>query len=163
MVRKAYPLEFTPSGKTERLTAQQVFDQAKKATVMIVAKSSARATQSSAEPSPHILRRSAEFVLSVNRALNEHDWVTITRYTVDGETNYFGHGKVTNAFIRRDMEGDLKTYRWTRSKPEPATFKTWTANGLTYDSIELQAEALEVSGKYHHAHCLFTIGYRRAA
>ena len=37
IVRKAYPLEFTPSAKTERLTGQQIFDRARKATVLIIA------------------------------------------------------------------------------------------------------------------------------
>jgi serine protease Do len=37
IVRKAYPKEFTPSAKTERLTNQKIFDQARKSTVFVVA------------------------------------------------------------------------------------------------------------------------------
>jgi hypothetical protein len=102
----------------------------------------------------------ARFILTLNSALDNHDWQTLTRYTLNGMTNYFGHNRATNAFIRRDMEGDARNYRVCSSRPELSTFRSWTTNdGLTHDEIELYTEALEVSGKQHHAHCLLEVIY----
>src|SRR5271166_6581583 len=39
MVRRAYPLDFEPSQKAERLSNQEIFDDSRKATVFIIAKS----------------------------------------------------------------------------------------------------------------------------
>jgi hypothetical protein len=41
---------------------------------------------------------------------------------MSGSVNYFGHLRATNAFIRQDMQGDARTYRWDRSTVYPETF-----------------------------------------
>jgi len=57
------------------------------------------------------------------------------------------------------MEGDAKTYRWTRTYPDRSTFRRSIKNGVVYESVEEQTEALERSGRHHQARCLFVIAY----
>ena len=84
---------------------------------------------------------------------------TVSTYVADGVIDYFGHRNASAAFIRKDMEGDAKTYRWTRTYPDRSTFRRSTKNGVVYESVEEQTEALERSGRHHQAHCLFVIAY----
>jgi S1-C subfamily serine protease len=65
IIRQAYPLGFRPSAKAERLTGQQIFDQARNATVLII--SSTRASR----PEPRIAttRSQEPVILRVLRAL----------------------------------------------------------------------------------------------
>ena len=107
------------------------------------------------------------FVIAVDQAFDNHDWQTLTKLTVDGLVNYFGHRRATNAYIARDMQGDARNYAWVHSKPYPETFtheisdeysSNW--NGpMLYDSINVYSEALERNGHIHKAMTRFTVGY----
>jgi S1-C subfamily serine protease len=63
-------------------------------------------------------------VMTVNRALNNHDWRTLTGMTVSGLVNYFGHRHVTNAFIAQDMQNDSRNYTWVHSTVYPTPLLT---------------------------------------
>ena len=56
-------------------------------------------------------------MIAVDQAFDNHDWQTLTRFTVDGLVNYFGHRYATNAYIARDMQGDAHNYAWAHSTP----------------------------------------------
>jgi hypothetical protein len=110
-------------------------------------------------PSPNEPKDSA-LIFKIDRAFGEHDWATICNYVGDGVVNYFGHSNASATFIRKDMEGDAKTYRWTRTYPDRSTFHRFINDGVVYESIEERTEALEYSGRHHQAHCLFEIAYK---
>ena len=112
-------------------------------------------------PSPNEPMDSA-LIFKIDRAFGEHDWATICNYVGDGVVNYFGHGNASATFIRKDMEGDAKTYRWTRTYPDRSTFRRFIKDGVVYESIEERTEALEYSGRHHQAHCLFEIAYEES-
>jgi hypothetical protein len=109
----------------------------------------------------------ASFVIAVDQAFDNHDWQTLTRFTVDGLVNYFGHRYATNAYIARDMQGDARNYAWVHSTPYPSTFthevsdeysRRWNG-AMLYDSINVYSEALEKSGRLHKATTRLTVGY----
>lgn len=99
-------------------------------------------------------------IFKIDSAFGEHDWATICNYIADGVVNYFGHSNASVNFIRKDMEGDAKTYRWTRTYPDRSTFRRFVKDGVVYESVEERTEALEYSGRHHQAHCLFEIAYK---
>jgi hypothetical protein len=109
----------------------------------------------------------ASFIIALSRALDNHDWQTITNYTMSGSVNYFGHLRVSNAFIRQDMQGDARTYASDRSAVYPETFthevsqeysSHWDGP-MVYDSITVYTEALENNGRLHRAKTRLTVGY----
>ena len=92
---------------------------------------------------------------------------TDSSYTVSGSVNYFGHLRASNAFIRQDMQGDARNYRWDHSVVYPETFthevsdeysSRWDGP-MIYDSITVYTEALENNGHLHKARTRFTVGY----
>ena len=106
-------------------------------------------------------------IVALNRAFDSHDWQTVTEYTVDGYVNYFGHTRASNNYIRLDMQGDARTYRWNRSIKYPETFTHqvsaeysphWSGP-MIYDSMNFYSEALENSGRSHNALVGLTVGY----
>jgi hypothetical protein len=109
----------------------------------------------------------ASLVIMVNQSIDSHDWKTLTRMTVDGLVNYFGHRHVTNAYIAQDMQNDSRNYQWVHSTIYPNTFShevsdqyssNWSGPML-YDSINVYSEALEQNGKLHKAMTRLTVGY----
>jgi hypothetical protein len=151
IIRKAYPLGFTPSAKAERLTGQQIFDRARNAAVLILSS----ATAPRPEPRAAATRDQESVILHVLRALEAHDYNTLLSYTVNGKTDYFGHKNATAAFIQQDMKQDARTYEWCKFVPDPSTFE---ASG-GHDSIEFDSDALDARGKEHKARCRLDIYY----
>jgi len=98
-------------------------------------------------------------ILKIDSAFGTHDWTTVSTYVADGVVNYFGHRNASATFIRKDMEADAKTYRWTRTYPDRSTFRRSIKDGVVYESVEERTEALEYSGRHHQARCLFQIAY----
>lgn len=106
-------------------------------------------------------------ILMVNRALDDHDWRTLTRFTVDGLVDYFGHKRVTNAYIARDLQGDAVKYEWVHSTVYPDSFthevsdqhSSHWSGPMLYDSINMYSDALEKNGKSHKAMIRLTVGY----
>jgi len=116
-------------------------------------------------PTPN--KNPASFIVALSQAFDNHDWQTITNYTISGSVNYFGHLRASNAFIRQDMQGDARTYRWDRSTVYPETFthevsdeysSRWDGP-MIYDSITVYTEALENNGRLHKAKTRLTVGY----
>jgi Trypsin-like peptidase domain len=109
----------------------------------------------------------ANLVMRVNRAIDNHDWRTLTEMTVSGLVNYFGHRHVTNTFIAQDMVNDSRNYTWVHSTLYPSTFthevsdqySSYWSGPMLYDSINLYTEAMEKNGKLHKANTRLTIGY----
>jgi hypothetical protein len=99
-------------------------------------------------------------ILKLIHALDERDWNLVTTYTVDGVTDYFGHRSASNSFVKKDIQGDARTYHWSKSYPDLSTFHRSISGDTVYESIEEKAESLEYSGRHHQAHCLFEIAYR---
>ena len=98
-------------------------------------------------------------ILKLDRALNDHDWSALSTYIGNGAVTYFGHKNAAASFIRGDLEQDARTYRWTRAYPKRSTFRQYVREGVIYESVEEQTEALEFDGKHHQAHCLLEISY----
>jgi S1-C subfamily serine protease len=108
--------------------------------------------------SPNESKGSA-LIFKIDNALGEHDWITLSTYVGSGVVNYFGHRNASATFIRKDMESDAKTYRWTRTYPDRSTFRRFVKDGVVHESVEERTEALEYSGRHHQAYCLFEIAY----
>jgi hypothetical protein len=109
----------------------------------------------------------ANFVTRINRALDNHDWRTLTEMTVSGLVNYFGHRHVTNTFIAQDMANDSRNYLWVHSTPYPNTFthevsdqySSYWSGPMLYDSINVYSLAQEKNGRLHEALTRLTVGY----
>jgi serine/threonine protein kinase len=110
----------------------------------------------SPQPSP---TETKTLILRVLSAMQAHDYSTFLTYTLDKETNYFGHKNAANSFIQKDMEQDAKTYALVRFSPDVSTFHTSLEQDVRHDSIEYDSEAKEVSGKQHKARCRLDIYY----
>jgi hypothetical protein len=118
-------------------------------------------------PTSNPNKSAASFIIALSRAFDNHDWQTITNYTMSGSVNYFGHLKVSNAFIRQDMQGDARTYASDRSTVYPETFTHEVSDEysshwdgpMIYDSITVYTEALENNGRLHRAKTRLTVGY----
>lgn len=106
-------------------------------------------------------------VLDVEKAINNHDWRTLTSYTADGVVNYFGKLHCSNAYIRRDMELDAITYSGSQSRRYLDTFTHEVSreysshwNGpMMYDSLNVYSEVQKRHGRLHKALSRFTVGY----
>jgi serine/threonine protein kinase len=94
-------------------------------------------------------------ILRILKAMETHDYRTFLIYTVDKETDYFGHKNSSSAFIQQDMTQDARSYKWCRFVPDLSTFET----SLGHDSIEYDSDALDVRGKEHKARCRLDIYY----
>jgi S1-C subfamily serine protease len=110
-------------------------------------------------PSQSTTSADSGLIFKLDHALELHDWATVSAYVSNGVIDYFGHRNVSAIFIRKDMEGDSRTYKWTRTYPNRSTFRRYVKNGIVYESVEEQTEALEYSGRHHRAYCLFEIAY----
>jgi hypothetical protein len=89
----------------------------------LLAKSEGGSSQTAQTPAPTTKSISPEaLVIGVNRMLDIHDWQTLTKFTVDGQVNYFGHTRVTNDFIAADMQKDARDYASVQSKVFRETF-----------------------------------------
>jgi hypothetical protein len=108
----------------------------------------------------------AAFIISLDRAMDRHDWQSIVAYT-SGSINYFGRTHSTNDYIRRDMIGDSNNYRWVHSTVYPNTFTREVSSEyspkwygpMIYDSITVYTEALENNGRLHRANTRLTVGF----
>jgi hypothetical protein len=94
-------------------------------------------------------------ILRILKAMETHDYRAFLTYTVDKETDYFGHKNSSSAFIQQDMTQDARSYKWCRFVPDLSTFET----SLGHDSIEYDSDALDVQGKEHKARCRLDIYY----
>jgi hypothetical protein len=110
-------------------------------------------------PSQSPPTQESALIFTLDHAISTHDWIAVSSYVSNGVINYFGHKNVSASFIRKDLEGDARTYRWTRTIPNRATFHRYVKDGIVYESVEEQTEALEFSGRHHRAYCLFEIAY----
>jgi hypothetical protein len=111
IIRQAYPLGFNASARTDRLSSQQVFDQARKGTVLIAAWSGGQAA--APEPTPPKPRIASLGIANFVKAYIESG----NTGSPDDETafyarrvNYFDNGFVDRGFI----VGDVANYnhRW---------------------------------------------------
>ncbi|MBV9731148.1 MAG: hypothetical protein JO275_00140 [Verrucomicrobia bacterium] len=105
-------------------------------------------------PTPNEEDESKGLILSVLKAIETHDDPMFLKY-MDGEIDYFGHKNASEAFVRRDMEQDAKTYQSVRMIPDLATLETSTG----HVSVEYDLEAQEFSGKDHKARCRLEIDF----
>ena len=94
-------------------------------------------------------------ILRILKSLETHDYRTLLTYTLDNETDYFGHKNSSSAFIQQDMTQDARSYKWCRFVPDLSTFQT----SLGHDSIEYDSDALDVRGKEHKARCRLDVHY----
>jgi len=108
-------------------------------------------------PSP--IDEAPPVILKVDQALNDHDWSAFSAYIGNGTIDYFGHRNASASFIRGDMQQDARTYKWTRTYPIRSTFRQYEKQGLIYESVQEQTEALEFNGKHHQANCLLQVSY----
>jgi hypothetical protein len=105
-------------------------------------------------------------VLAVRRALDSHDWKTLTGMTVDGNINYFGHQNATDDYIAGDMQSDSRRYEWVHSNYYPNTFRNIDGHGRLPDgtpvffaSMNFYTEARERNGTIHKATRRLIVAY----
>jgi hypothetical protein len=100
------------------------------------------------------------YIFQLIAALDKRDWSLVTSSVIEGTTNYFGHGGATKGYVKNDIIGDSKTYRWSKSYPDLSTFHQQVNGDTVYESVEEVTEALEFSGRHHKAHCQFEVIYK---
>src|SRR5215469_8449297 len=105
-------------------------------------------------PTPNEEDVSKGLIRSVLKAIETHDDPMFLKY-MNGEIDYFGHKNASEAFVRRDMEQDAKTYQSVRMTPDLSTLQTSAGHA----SVEYDLEALEFSGKDHKARCRLEIDF----
>ena len=82
------------------------------------------ATPASSSPQPNVPSLGdLAFISTINKILLEHDWKTLTAFTVDGKVNYFEHTDSTNAYIRDQLTVEATEMRRIRSTVDPQSFK----------------------------------------
>ena len=109
----------------------------------------------SATASSPTLTDSKALILRLLKAIESHDYSTFLTYTLDKQTDYFGHKNASDSFIQKDMEHDARSYRWCKFAPDLSTFETSPG----HDSIQFDSDALDISGKKHKARCRLDIYY----
>src|SRR5260221_134848 len=110
---------------------------------------------------------SSDFVVSVLRTYNNHDYLALSPYLVPGHVNYFGHRYASPSFIRNDMTNDARTYTAVNCTYYPDTFTHDESNDdsphwvgpMLYDNITTYTEARDFNGRVHRATIRFTVGY----
>jgi hypothetical protein len=94
-------------------------------------------------------------IFRILKAVETHDYQTLSIYTLNKGTDYFGHKNSSSAFIQQDMTQDARSYKWCRFVPDFSTFQT----ALGHDSIEYDSDVLDSRGKEHKARCRLDIYY----
>jgi hypothetical protein len=105
MVRRAYPLDFTPSAKIERLSGQDLFEQARKATVLIVAQSTSK-PNSSVSPAAPPPRAKTQSIFDFVEAFIESGNSGAAKNEIDfygPKVVYYENGTVDRSFIAADL------------------------------------------------------------
>ena len=118
-------------------------------------------------PTPVQATASSDFVASVLRAYNDHDYLALSPYLVPGHVNCLGHRYASPSFIRSDMTNDARTYAVVNCTYYPDTFTHEVSNEysphwvgpMLYDTITTYTEAREFNGRVHRATTRFTVGY----
>jgi hypothetical protein len=118
-------------------------------------------------PTPVQAAVPSDFVMSVLRAYNNHNYLALSPYLVPGHVNYFGHRDASPSFIRNDMTNDARTYAAVNCTFYPDTFTHEVSNEysphwvgpMLYDTITTDTEARELNGRVHRATTRFTVGY----
>jgi len=93
-------------------------------------------------------------VVRLLQAIETHDHANFLKY-VDREVDYFGHKHASEAFIRKDMEQDGRTYKSVQMVPNLSTLESSPG----HESIEYDLDALDVSGRDHKARCRLEISF----
>jgi serine/threonine protein kinase len=93
-------------------------------------------------------------VVRLLQAIETHDHANFLKY-VDREVDYFGHKHASEAFIRKDMEQDARTYKSVQMVPNLSTLESSPG----HESVEYDLDALDVSGRDHKARCLLEISF----
>jgi hypothetical protein len=62
------------------------------------------------------------FISLINKLLLEHDWRSLTAFTVNGQVNYFEHPDSTNAFIRDQLTAEATEMCIIHSTIDPGSF-----------------------------------------
>lgn len=117
------------------------------------------------QPAPY------DFVLNVYKHFQNHDWQWLTRFTVDGRTNYFGHHRASNAFIAQDMRNDTARYgQWnvtyfkdTYWRELSNEYSHYWMGAMAYDHIDMISNVYEYGVRWHSARIRFTVGYAMGA
>jgi hypothetical protein len=115
-----------------------------------------------AQPTPQLKATglsASQLLENLTQAFDHYDWETVTSYIADGQVSYYGHYNVTNEFVRRDIMNDSQTYRSSHTTIDWSTLRTRTVGGLTYASVQEWTSVYERSGRYHHAHAVWTVGF----
>jgi serine/threonine protein kinase len=106
------------------------------------------------QSTPEGQNESKRLVVRLLQAIETHDHANFLKY-VDREIDYFGHKDASEAFIRKDMEQDARTYKSVRMVPDLSTLESSPG----HESVEYDLEALDVSGKDHQARCRLEISF----
>ena len=106
------------------------------------------------QPIPDEQDESKGLVVRLLQAIETHDHANFLKY-VDREVDYFGHKDASEAFIRKDMEQDARTYKTVRMVPDLSTLESSTG----HESVEYDLDALDISGRDHKARCRLEISF----
>ena len=111
--------------------------------------------------------RTGDFVVGVEKDLNDHNWQDLAPYLADGNVNYFGHRYATIQHIAQDMENDRRQYPSSQATYYADTFTHEISNEysphwngpMLYDSINVYNVVTERNGRVHRALTRLTVGY----
>lgn len=108
-----------------------------------------------------------DFIVGVEKDLDNHNWRDLEPYLVGGHVNYFGHRKSAISYIARDMDNDKVQYPSSQVTYYPNTFTHEISNEFSpnwngpmlYDSINVYSVVSERNGRVHRAMTRLTVGY----
>ena len=114
-------------------------------------------------PSTH----SWNFIVGVEKDLNDHNWRDLAPYLADGLFNYFGHRYTSTAYLARDMQNDAYTYVNSNSTYYTDTFTHEVSDEYSHnwvgpmisDSINVYSVVTERTGRVHRAMTRLTVSY----
>jgi hypothetical protein len=87
-------------------------------------------------PTREAARSPAQFIIDVYGWVNNRDWTTLTQFTADGHTNYFGSRYSSNYGIRREMERDAQMYSQWRCHWYPDTFTHEVSTNIRHIGLD---------------------------
>ncbi|MBV9875277.1 MAG: protein kinase, partial [Verrucomicrobia bacterium] len=114
----------------------------------------AQAPTATPQSTPVQQDESKRLVIQLLQAIQTHDHANFLKY-VDREIDYFGHKDASEAFIRKDMEQDARTYKSVRMVPDLSTL----VSSSGHESVEYDLDAIDVLGKDHQARCRLEISF----
>jgi hypothetical protein len=118
-------------------------------------------------PEPVPTSNAWDFIVAVEKDLNNHNWSGLTPFLADGHVNYFGRRYTSVSYVVRDMQNDAYNYPYSDAKYYADSFTHQVSSEysphwsgpMIYDEINVYSVVTERGGRVHRAMTRLTVGY----